>query len=155
MTDTKQLTIKEMQFVDAFMETGSNSQAYKFAYDVSKMKDATIHNSGYQVANRPHVKREIEARRADLAERCQVKQEDILKGLFKIIDDYNEGVRLAKSKKKADNSAGYRIAHYVNSSSVVSALKTIAEMTGHASPTPTAINNGVIINIVQPTEQKK
>lgn len=144
------LTIKEAEFVDAFMESGSNSEAYKAAYATDNMKDATIHNSGYKLAKRPHVVREIEARRADLTERCQVTQEKLILGYFKLIDDYNKGIRLAMSKKKDEQAAAYRIANFVNSASVVAALKAIAEMTGNAKVAPIAINNGMIINYIKP-----
>ncbi len=147
---TDKLTIKEQTFVAKFMESGKKNDAYACAYNAENMKQATIDNRAYELSNKPRVKREIEGRRAALTERCQVTQIRILQGYFKIIDDYNEGIRLAKSKKKADNSASYRIANFVNGSHVVAALKAIAEMTGLTAPKADAINNGIIINYINP-----
>jgi len=148
----KKLTVKEAAFVEEFLVSGSNSVAYKAAYDVDNMQDNTIHSRAYEVANRPHVKSEVKVRRAELAERCKVEQVDLLQQYFKIIDDYNEGIHLSKTGDAQDKKKAYVISKFVNSSSAVAALKAIAEMTGLSAPTPTAINQGVIINIIQPKE---
>ena len=148
----KVLTNKEIAFLDHYMENGSQTEAYRSAYNCENMKDATITNNAHVLIKKENVANDLTARRESLALRVQVKQVDIIKHYFKIIDDYNEAMRFAKSDDKKKQAASYRMANLINSSSYNSALKAIAEMTGLAAPTVAAINNGVIINIIQPKE---
>ena len=147
----KLLTNKEIAFIEHYMENGSQMEAYKSAYD-SNGTDKTVSANAHKVFIKPRVKAELELRRASLARRLEVKQVDIIKHYFKIIDDYNEAMRFAKSDDKKKQAASYRMANLVNSSSYNAALKMIAEMTGLAAPSVTAVNNGIIINVIQPKE---
>lgn len=146
----KQLTVKEQRFVEVFLDTGSQIDSYKEAYACANMKDTTISSNAWKLVNKKNISNELTIRRADLAERCQVEQVHILKGYFKLIDDYNLGVRLAMSEDKKEQAAAYRIANFINGSHVVAALKSIAEMTGLTAPKVDAINNGIIINYINP-----
>jgi len=146
----KELTIKEQKFVEAFLDTGSQIDSYKEAYACANMKDTTISSNAYKLIRKKNVDNELTMRRAALAERCQVEQIHILTGYFKLIDDYNKGIRFALSDDKEEIKASYRMANFVNGSHVVAALKAIAEMTGLTAPSATNINEGIIINYIQP-----
>ena len=148
-----QLTVKEEKFVEAYIESGSNSVAYKAAYSTDNMKDATIHNNGYKILNRPHVKNEVKTRRAELAEVVKIDQAEIIQRMLKIYDDYNEGVHAAKSTDKNENKKAYRIANFVTASAALSSLQDVAKMLGLNAPTATEINNGVVINIINPSSK--
>lgn len=148
------LTIKEQKYVAVFMDTGKKNEAYKEAYNCVTASQKTIDTKAWALSEKPRVKEEIERRRAALAERCHVTQAHILNGYFKLIDDYNKGIRLALSDDKKEQAAAYRIANFINSSSVVAALKAIAEMTGLTAPKGDVINEGIIINYINPIPPK-
>lgn len=43
------LTIKQEKFCNKYLECGNASEAYRFAYDCSKMSDDTVRNNAYML----------------------------------------------------------------------------------------------------------
>lgn len=80
----RELTAQERAFVDAYLETGSASAAYRAAYDTSGTAENTIWRKAHVVSHRPSVAAEIERRMAEAALRADVSRDRIVAELAKI-----------------------------------------------------------------------
>lgn len=77
----KNLTEKEEMFARAFIELGSQSDAYRKAYKIGSMSDRVITSKAYEVAVKPHVSARIEELRDAAKERNQITVDTLLKEL--------------------------------------------------------------------------
>lgn len=63
MTDERKLTPKQQTFVLAYLETGVASEAYRRAYDCSRMKDATIGKNAHALTKLPAIATQLQVMR--------------------------------------------------------------------------------------------
>lgn len=77
MTDT--FSPRQQRAIDEYLRCGVQSDAYRVAYDCSRMKDATINNNAYKFFSGEKVAREVKRRQAQLAERSVFGVLDVLK----------------------------------------------------------------------------
>jgi phage terminase small subunit len=66
------LTIKQENFCQAYIETGNASEAFRRAYDISRMKRTSIHRCALNVLNNSQVSARVEMLRAESARRHNV-----------------------------------------------------------------------------------
>lgn len=76
MTDS--LTPKQSKFVHVFMETGNASEAYRQAYDASKMKVESVHRKANEVMDNVKVAARINELKAQATERCMITVQDLV-----------------------------------------------------------------------------
>lgn len=70
------LTPKQEAFAQAYVQTGSASEAYRTAYDASKMKKETVHRAAQEMMGHPKVSARIsELRAASETKRVMSRQE--------------------------------------------------------------------------------
>lgn len=75
------LTPKKEAFAQAYMRTGSASEAYRAAYDASNMKPETVHKRASELLADGAVAGRIAELRAIAAQRHQLTVDDLLKEL--------------------------------------------------------------------------
>jgi phage terminase small subunit len=63
------LTPKQQAFVFAYLETGNASEAYRRAYDASRMKPGTVEKRAAELLRHGVIKGRLEAEQADIAKR--------------------------------------------------------------------------------------
>ena len=84
MTDGKGLTIKQEKFCNKYLECGNASEAYRYAYDCSKMSESTVwENASRQLAN-SKVAARIEYLKSHLAEAAGISALHIIREHQKI-----------------------------------------------------------------------
>ncbi|RME95156.1 MAG: terminase [Alphaproteobacteria bacterium] len=71
----RSLTHKQERFAEAYVETGSLTEAYKRAYDTSGMAAQTVRVAASKEAAKPHVRSYIEGLREIARERSRVTVE--------------------------------------------------------------------------------
>lgn len=87
----KKLTLKQENFVIEYMLNGGNAtQAYKIAYNCTKMLEATIGNNAYKLLQKNEIITNIEQRKAKHAETFNKSQVDFLKQYEEIADNSND-----------------------------------------------------------------
>ena len=69
---------------------------------------------------------------------------------FQVIDDYNTAVGLSNSDKPEDRTRGEAMSFLVKAADKNKAIDSIAKIMGLNVADPIAVNNGIIINIIQP-----
>lgn len=80
------LTIKQEKFCNKHIECGNASEAYRFAYSCSKMKDSTIWENANRLLNNPKVAARIKELQDELKAKSDIKKEHVLNKLSAILD---------------------------------------------------------------------
>jgi phage terminase small subunit len=90
--EKRRLTIKQENFCTKYIETGNASEAYRFAYDCSKMIPETINNKAYILLNKGEIRARVDQLQNELREKSNISKERILEELkaisFSDIRDY-------------------------------------------------------------------
>ena len=72
------LTDKQEKFCQKVVELSNNSEAYREAYDTSRMKDATVHRSAKELMSNPKIAARLEELREELRERYRLTVDDLI-----------------------------------------------------------------------------
>lgn len=75
------LTAKQEAFCIAYLETGNATEAYRRAYDVSKMAPATINRAAKDVIDNSKIAARLAELRAPVIKKAQITVEDLLREL--------------------------------------------------------------------------
>ena len=87
------LTPKQEAFCQAICDGMNQSDAYRHAYNASKMKPETIQNSAHQLIQNREVTARIKELRGNLQERVLITREDVLQGIL-------DGIETGKANNK-------------------------------------------------------
>lgn len=107
------LTSKQEKFCQGIVSGLNQSDAYRAAYDVSKMGDATINNEAYVLMQSHDISMRIEQLRLPIAERLGLGLEDYLKEMIDMKDDAR-GDAEHSAAIKAFELVGKALGYYVN-----------------------------------------
>ena len=83
------LTLKQGAFCQAFIETGNASEAYRKAFDASRMKPETVNRSAFDLLQNPKITARLEEIRAEHAKRHEITVDTLL-------DELEEARQLAR-----------------------------------------------------------
>ena len=75
------LTAKQEAFCIAYLETGNATEAYRRAYDVSKMAPSTINRAAKDVIDNSKITARLAELRAPVIKKAQITVEDLLREL--------------------------------------------------------------------------
>lgn len=78
------LTIKQEKFCNKYLECGNASEAYRFAYNCSKMSDNTVWNNAYQLLQNSEVATRIDYLKNHLAEAAGISALQVIREHQKI-----------------------------------------------------------------------
>jgi len=78
----RNLTPKQESFVAAYLKTGNASEAYRQAYNASKMKPEVIHVKACELLKSGNVAVRLSNERARLAKRFEITQEKLVEMLL-------------------------------------------------------------------------
>lgn len=117
------LTSKQEAFCQSVVSGNSLSDAYRIAYDVATMKDATVNREATKLQDNHKITTRLLTLRAELAERGLWSREDSIKAMTEIIADPD------------------------NQSCKISAVKVINEMQGFNAPVKTESTGTINVNI--------
>lgn len=84
MADAKKLTIKQEKFCNKYLECGNASEAYRFAYDCSRMTDKQIWEEASKLLSSPKVTQRIDYLKSHLAEAAGISALQIIREHQKI-----------------------------------------------------------------------
>ena len=78
---TKNLTIKQENFCNYYVECGNASEAYRRAYNAGKMTDKQVWEESSKLLNSPKVTQRVEQLKSELSSRANVTKERIINEL--------------------------------------------------------------------------
>lgn len=90
----KKLTIKQEKFCNKYLECGNASEAYRYAYNTSRMSDETICNSAYKLLQDDDITARMDYLKAHLAEAAGISALRIVREHEKIA--FMDATRLRK-----------------------------------------------------------
>lgn len=104
----KGLTIKQEKFCNKYLECGNASEAYRFAYDCSKMSDDSVWCNASQLLSDTKVTQRVKELQTELQKASDISKERVLEELGAILEaritDYvnlvTERVPLPQSKRE-------------------------------------------------------
>ena len=86
MVESKKLTIKQEKFCNKYLECGNASEAYRYAYDCSKMGEGVVWRRASELLNNGDVAVRIKAIQEELREKNIISKERVLKELSAILN---------------------------------------------------------------------
>lgn len=89
------LTAKQEKFVLALVEGKSQREAYKEAYDTSRMKDETIDNKAYQLFKKGEIRARYDELMLEIKERSLWNFERAQEELIEMLEDSKESRNFA------------------------------------------------------------
>ena len=104
----KGLTLKQEKFCNKYLECGNASEAYRFAYDCSKMSDDSVWCNASQLLSDTKVTQRVKELQTELQKASDISKERVLEELGAILEaritDYvnlvTERVPLPQSKRE-------------------------------------------------------
>jgi len=131
----KNLTVKQEKFILKYFECGNASEAYRYAYSASKMKDETINNKAYQLINKDEIRARLKELQAKAEEESKWSVEKIIKAHTRI---FEIGIGDVESSHLVSEGAGYGITNTIevemrdtNLASAKGALVEIGKILGY------------------------
>lgn len=126
------LTAKQEAFCIAYLETGNATEAYRRAYDVSKMAPSTINRAAKDVIDNSKIAARLADLRAPIMKKAQITVEDLLREL-------EEARTVAMTCETPQSSAA--IAATMGKAKLLGLDKQVVELTGK--------NGGAIVTRVE------
>ena len=81
------LTEKQERFCRHYLDTDGNaSEAYRMAYDTTKMQPSTVHYSAWELMNNPKITQRIDELRAERREATEEQRKEIEARLLDIVN---------------------------------------------------------------------
>ena len=80
------LTAKQAAFVNAFLESGNASQAYRVAYDAENMKDSAIRVNASKLLKHANIALAVDAARKTVQRRSEISVEKLTAWLEKALE---------------------------------------------------------------------
>lgn len=111
------LTAKKEAFCLAYIETNNASEAYRRAYDASKMKDGTVHQTASRLLADVDVTARLEQLRAPVRDRAQITLESHLERLNHLslmaeqAEQYSAAIKAEESRGKVAGLYVEKIEH--------------------------------------------
>lgn len=81
-----ELTAKQENFVVKYLETSNATEAYRYAYDCSKMKPNTVRRAAIETLKHPKINAEIERRMKVSAQTSEITKRQVLDELKNILE---------------------------------------------------------------------
>ena len=82
----KGLTIKQEKFCNKYLECGNASEAYRFAYDCSKMSDDSVWCNASQLLSDTKVTQRVKELQTELQKASDISKERVLEELGAILE---------------------------------------------------------------------
>lgn len=78
------LTVKQEKFCQAYIETGNASEAYRQAYDASKMKPETVNRTAKELLDNPKITARVNALKNKHEKRHDITVDSLVKELEEV-----------------------------------------------------------------------
>ena len=126
------MTPKQEKFCIEYVKTGNKSEAYRIAYDTSKMTDKSINESACQMFNDLKITSRVEELRITLEEKELYTLEQSIKRDLNLIHTYEAALEVLQDLKseKKDIITAERTIKYIGASGYNSAQERLSKQSG-------------------------
>lgn len=125
------LTAKQEAFCLAYIETNNASEAYRRAYNASKMKDGTVHQTASRLLADVDVTARLEQLRAPVRDRAQITLESHLERLNHLslmaeqAEQYSAAIKAEESRGKVAGLYVEKVDHTTNGKDIAPSFATL------------------------------
>lgn len=148
-TQIKPLTLKQERFCMKYIETGSKSDAYRYAYDAENMKNETIHKRARETLKKPKIAEKIEIMKEKERKRSQITIDQKKQWLQEVIE---RCLQHEEVKDKDGNGTGL---YQFGASDVIRAVNELNKMDGDHAAAKVAMGGSNDMPPVQTVELSK
>jgi hypothetical protein len=152
---SNKLTIKQENFCQEYVNTGNATEAYRRAYNASKMKDEVISVKASELLKSGKVSVRVGELKAQVAEKFEVTREKLGKMLLDRAELVNKMQELAKKDKltSTEESQYARLLMLLKASDGNKAIDLLSKMFGLNEPEKHEHKHeGINFNILKPGE---
>ena len=121
-----ELTIKQEKFILKYFECGNATEAYKYAYDATKMKDKQINEEASKLLKHPKITQRLKELREEMRDKTKWTLE-------RVLEKYTEVIEIGLGKKPSKHITAGQIEIELcdtNLTAVNTALNAIAKHLG-------------------------
>lgn len=122
----RELTIKQERFMLKYFECGNATEAYKYAYDATKMKDKQINEEASKLLKHPKITQRLKELREEMRDKTKWTLE-------RVLEKYTEVIEIGLGKKPSKHITAGQIEIELcdtNLTAVNTALNAIAKHLG-------------------------
>lgn len=152
---TKKLTIKQAKFVKEFLLNGNGNEAYRQAYNASKMSAKAISVEVNKLLKNPSIALEIEKDREKLQKEFEVTAEQKRKKLWDIIEGCAKEIPVPLKGSQDEEGNANLINMPADPKAAISAIAELNKMDGHLAAIKQDINANVQMTHEEMLEQLK
>jgi phage terminase small subunit len=155
--DNKKITIKQEKFCQEYINTSNLSEAYRRAYDTSKMKTDTIHRAAHELLQNPKVSTRVEELRGKVSIKHEVTRDKIIERLNKrsnLMDEIHT-LAMKDTLTKEEEDKLKRLSYIIKTSDANKSDEMLAKILGINEPDKVEHSGGIIFNMIEPTKKDK
>ena len=150
------LTVKQENFCQRYVELGNAKSAYELSYNCEKSNDTTKSRRAVELLDNPAIITRVKELRTELSAGMMLEKHQVVKMLMDIVNDYRDFKDMATTIDPSDLDAKEYmrvLAGYARSADAISALKQVSKMLGWDAAEKVEVEHkGIVINIIKPEE---
>lgn len=139
------LTIKQENFCNYFVETGNASEAYRRAYDSSKMKDETVNRKAIELLDNGKITARVKELQEEAKKKSDIRKADVLELCARVI----HGEDMIDMKRRTSDTAS------MQTISKTWAIERVCKMLGFDAPTQSEVTGKLSVEQNKTKEEKK
>jgi phage terminase small subunit len=101
------LTIKQENFITAYIETGNATKAYRVAYNADKMKDTTVNSRAYDLLKNGEITDRIDQLKEELSKKALWSIEDAIYALKSVLINPDKQTDIIQAVKELNAMHGF------------------------------------------------
>jgi phage terminase small subunit len=107
VTTAPKLTIKQENFITAYIETGNASKAYRTAYNADKMKDTTVNSRAYDLLKNSEITARIDQLKDELAKKALWSIEEAIQALKGVLNNPDKATDIIGAVRELNAMHGF------------------------------------------------
>ena len=139
------LTIKQENFCLKYHECGNASEAYRHAYDCSKMQPETVNRKAIELLNYGKITARVQELQEEAKEKSDIRKEELVGMLVRVI----RGEDIIDFKRKTSDTASAQTV------SKTWAIERLCKMLGFDAPVQNEVTGKVSVGQNMTEEEKK
>jgi len=149
-----ELTPKQEQFAQLYVELGNASEAYRKAYDKANLDPSQSSTRAYELLQNSYIAKRVEELKEELKEKHNITKDTIIKGYLEIISDADYTFSLGKLKNadKEETKRFYRLMQLTKNSDKIRALENLTKLLGLDEPSKS--DNNTTVRIIEHRNDK-
>ena len=112
------MTIKQENFITAYIETGNATKAYRVAYNADKMKDTTVNSRAYDLLKSSEITDRIDQLKEELSKKALWSIEEAIQALKGVLANPDKATDIIGAVKELNAMHGFNAPKKVENTGV-------------------------------------